>query len=149
MNTIARIGVYMFVFAAGGGVGAYVGYQIAEAKAFAHEMTEVSRLSADLQARRTKGSDVAYEDALKTYLASLDMRSRGPSPIFPDKVYATDSALAYVRLSMLASKRGAKDEAVAYLKKATDLCPRIATPDCSAAALTEMVVRLDKGGSAK
>lgn len=111
MNTIARIGVYLVVFAAGGGVGTYVGYRIAEAKAFAYEMAEMSRHSADLQAQRTKGSGVAYEDALKSYLASLDMRSRGPAPIFPDKVYATDSALAYVRLSMLAANRGAKDEA--------------------------------------
>ena len=149
MNTIARIGVYVLVFAAGGGIGTYVGYRIAEAKAFAHEMSEVSRLSAQLQAQRTKGSDVAYEDALKTYLASLDMRSRGPSPIFPDKVYATDSALAYVRLSMLASKRGAKDEAASYLKRATELCPRIATTDCSAATLTAMVVRLDKAAPTK
>ena len=149
MNTVTRIGVYVLVFVAGGGVGTYVGYRIAETKTFAHEMAEVSRLSADLQAQRAKGSDAAYEDALKAYLASLDMRSRGPSPIFPDKVYATDSALAYVRLSMLASKRGAKDEAASYLKQATDLCPRIATTDCSAASLTEMVARLDKGGPAK
>jgi hypothetical protein len=149
MNTIARIGTYVLVFAAGGGGGTYVGYRMAEAKTFAHEMAEVSRLSAHLESQRNKGSDIAYEDALKAYLASLDMRSRGPSPIFPDKVYATDSALAYVRLSMLASKRGAKDEAATYLKKATDLCPRIATTDCSAATLTEMVVRLDKGGPTK
>jgi hypothetical protein len=148
MNTIARIGTYVLVFAAGGGVGTYAGYRIAEAKAFAHEMAEMQRHSADLQAQRTKGN-VAYEDALKVYLASLDMRSRGPAPIFPDKVYATDSALAYVRLSMLASKRGAKEEAADYLKKATDLGPRIAVQDCSAAALTEMVVRLDGGGPTK
>jgi hypothetical protein len=149
MNTIARTGIYLLVFVAGGSVGTYVGYRIAEAKTFAHEMAEVSRHSTDLEAQRAKGSDVAYEDALKAYLASLDMRSRGPAPIFPDKVYATDSALAYVRLSMLASKRGAKDEATNYLKKATDLCPRIAVHDCSAATLTEMVVWLDKGGQTK
>ena len=75
MNTIARIGVYVLVFAAGGGVGTYIGYRIAEAKAFAHEMAEVSRHSEYLQVQRTKGSDVAYEDALKAYLASLEMRS--------------------------------------------------------------------------
>jgi hypothetical protein len=145
MNTTARIGVYLLVFATGGGIGGYVGYRAAEAKAFAYEMAEVSRLSEDLQAQRAKGGDVAYEDALRTYLASVDLRSRGPAPIFPDRVYATDSALAYVRLSMLASKRGAKDEAAIYLKKATDFCPRIGSHDCSAATLTEMVLQLDKG----
>jgi hypothetical protein len=149
MNTIARLGVYLLIFAAGGGVGTYVGYRVAEAKNFAHEMTEVSRLSADLEAQRTKGSDVAYEDALKGFLASLEMRSRGPAPVFPDKVYAMDSALAYVRLSMLASKRGARDEAARYLNKAADLCPRIGSQECSAATLTEMVVRLDKRGPTK
>jgi tetratricopeptide (TPR) repeat protein len=149
MNTIARIGVYLLVFAAGGGVGTYVGYQIGEAKAFAHEMAEVSHYSEYLQAQRTKGSDVAYEDALKAYLTSLEMRSRSPSPMFQDKVYATDSALTYVRLSILASKRGAQEEASTYLKKAVDLCPRIGTHDCSAAALREMVIRLDKGALTK
>jgi hypothetical protein len=149
MSTIARIGVYVLIFAVGGGVGTYVGYRIAEAKAFAHEMAEVSRHSEHLQAQRAKGSDIAYEDALKAYLASLDLRSRGPSPMFADNVYATDSALAYVRLSMLAAKRGAQEEASTYLKKAADLCPRIGAWDCSAVALREMVIRLDKVPSNK
>jgi hypothetical protein len=145
MNTIARIGLYVLVFAAGGAVGTYVGFRIAEAKAFAHEMAEVSHYSAYLQAQRTQGSDAAYEEALKGYLTVLDMRSRGPSPIFPDQVYAVDSALTYARLSMLASKRGAKDEAATYLTRASDLCPRLGWKDCSAATITEMAVRLDKG----
>jgi tetratricopeptide (TPR) repeat protein len=145
MQAAARIGIYVLVFAAGAGVGAYIGFRMAEAKAFAHEMAEVSHYSAYLQAQRTQGSDAAYEEALKSYLASLDVRSTGPSPIFPDSVYAVDSALTYARLSILASRRGAKDEAAGYLKKASDLCPRLGWKDCSAATITEMVLRLDTG----
>jgi hypothetical protein len=144
MQAAARIGIYVLVFAAGAGVGAYVSFRMAEAKAFAHEMVEVSHYSAYLQAQRTQGSDAAYEAALKSYLASLDVRSKGPSPIFPDSVYAVDSALTYARLSILASKRGAKDESANYLKKASDLCPRLGWKDCSAVTITEMALRLDK-----
>ena len=145
MKTITRVGTYVLAFAAGGSIGAYVGFHAAEAKAFAHEMAEVSHYAAYLDAQRAQGNDAAYEEALKGFLAVLETRSKGPSPIFPDRVYAVDSALTYARLSILASKRGAKEEATALLVKASDLCPRLAWKECSAATITEMAVRLDKG----
>jgi hypothetical protein len=41
MKTVARIGLYVLVFAAGSGLGTYIGFRIAEAKAFAGEMAQV------------------------------------------------------------------------------------------------------------
>jgi len=149
MNTAARIGLYVLVFVVGGSLGTYAGYRIAEAKNFATEMAQVAHYSAYLDAQRAQGSDAAYEEALRGYIAVLDLRSKGPSPIFSDKVYAVDSALTYARLSTLASRRGAKEEAATYLMKASDLCPRLGWKDCSAATITEVAARLDKGRATK
>ena|SRR5688572_22928575 len=145
MRTLARMGLYLLVFAAGGGLGTYIGYRIAETKAFAADMAQVAHYSAYLDAQRTQGSDAAYEEALRGYIKLLDLRSKGSSPIFSDKVYAVDSALTYARLSFLASRRGAKEEAGAYLMKASDFCPRLGWKDCSGAIITEVAARLDKG----
>ena len=144
MSTITRIGIFVLVFAAGGGLGTYLGFRIAGGKAFADEMAQVAHYSAYLDAQLAKGNDAAYEEALRGYLALLDMRSRSASPMFSEKVYAVDTALTYARLSVLASKRGANDEAAAYLTKASALCPKLGWEDCSAATITQVAGRLDK-----
>jgi len=146
MSVVVRVGLGLLLFAAGVGCGAYFGFRLTEIKAQASEMAQIAHYSVYLDAQRTQGSDAAYEEALRGFLDLLDTHSQGSSPLFSEKVYAVDSALTYARLSVLASKRGASDEAATYIGEALALCPELGWQDCSAKTLTEAVLRLDKRG---
>ena len=93
--------------------------------------------------QRFNGNDAAYEEALRGYLAFLDSRKGQASVIFSDKVYASDAALTYARLSALALKRGANEEASQYLARASALCPQLGWSECSAERIAAMALRLD------
>jgi hypothetical protein len=110
-------------------------------------MAEVAYYSAYLELQRSNGDDRAYEAALRDYLAFLGARKDKPSALFPERVHAVDSALTYARLSALALKRGANDDATRYLAQASALCPKLGWRECSAETISAAAQRLDKPGS--
>lgn len=129
----------------GGGVGAYVGFEVASSQAMATEMAEIAFYSTYVHTQRTEGNDAAYEDALRTYLKYLESRHRLGSQFFSDRVYNFDSTLTHSRLSALASKRGAKTEAEAHLARAMEFCAKAGWQDCSGQNLLAVAQRLDEG----
>ena len=146
MKTIVRTGIVVLALATGLAVGFYFGVKSSESHAFVGEMAEVAHYSAYLEVQRSEGDDAAYEEALRGYLALLEARKGKPSALFSERVHAVDSALTYARLSALALKRGANEEASRYLAEASALCPQLGWRECSAESITALAQRLDKGG---
>ena len=152
MKVVVYVGIVVLALVVGVAVGFYLGVRSAESAATVAESTELAHYSALLEAQRSAGSEAAYEEALRGYLAFLEGRKGKPSVIFSAKVHAADTALTYARLSALALKRGATDEASSYLARASALCPELGWRECSAESIAGFVQRLDEHrlrGSAK
>jgi hypothetical protein len=149
MTRATHISLYILVFVVGAAAGGYAGYRFADARAFLDEVTEVAHYSALLDVQRSKGSDAAYEETLRGYLAMLERHKGSESPLFSGKTIAVDTALTYARLSVLAMKRGSHDEAKEILSRAVALCPELQWQECSGEAIVAVVQRLDKSRSGK
>ena len=147
MKKVAQIGIIVFVLAAGVALGFYLGFKAAESRAAVGQIAEVAYYSAFLEAQRSRGDDAAYEEALRGHLQLLDDRKGKPSLIdFAGTVVAFDSALTYARLSELALKRGATEEASRYLAHAAALCPKLGWRECSGEGIRAFAQGLDKRG---
>lgn len=146
MKTVGRVLSYVVVLAVGFGGGTYVGYAASQARASAYQMAEIAHYSAFVSAQMSEGTDEAGEEALRVFLAVIENRKGNWSPIFPERVYAIDSALTNARLSALAQRRGARDEARRYLDAALSFCPQTGWRDCTAENMMAVVQRLDKDG---
>jgi hypothetical protein len=144
MKTSVRIATYVGVLLVGGAIGTYVGLAIRKLQATTTEIAEAGFYLMYIEAQRTEGNDAAYEDALRTYLKHVENRRGADTRSFEDRVYNFDSTLAYTRLSALASKRGAKTEAVEHLRRAVEFCGKAGWRDCSPENLFTVVQRLDK-----
>lgn len=144
MRAGIRIATYVGAVILGAGVGAYAGFEVAKAQSTASEMADVAFLSMYVHTQRTEGSDAAYEDALRTYLKYLEDRRTSDSQLFSDRVYNFDSTLTHTRLSVLASKRGARLEAEEHLDRAIQSCAKAGWRDCSGPNLLAVAQRLDK-----
>src|SRR5215831_6078578 len=147
MKTLARVGIGVAVFALGVALGFYLGFQASDARFAVGQLAEIAHYGAFLEAQRSNGSDAAYEEALRGYLQVLNER-RGKPSLFSasETVIAFDSALTYARLSALAEKRDAHEEATRYLNEATALCPKLGWRECSAETISAFAQRLDKRG---
>jgi hypothetical protein len=146
MNTVTRIGILLAVFAAGIAIGAYLGIMVTQSRSLADEMAEVAYYSTFLEVQRSKGDDAAYEQALRGYLSILNDRKGRPSVLLSERTNAFDSALTYARLSTLARRRGAIEEASRYLAEASALCPKLGWRECSAESIAAVAQRLDQRG---
>src|SRR5262245_1595005 len=92
---------------------------------------------------RHGGTDEAYEDALRSNLTlnkQLKARDADPSS---QRMYDLDSAVTLTRLSQLAAKRGASDEAKRFELEAESLCPATGIRDCSLTKLLEVAQYID------
>ncbi len=146
MKITLHIASYVLVLAFGLGGGYYLGFGVGQGGALAIDMAEIAHLSAYIDTQMSEGTDTTREEAIRVFLASLEERKKHPSPWFTEKVYATDSALSYARLSALARKRGAIEEAQQLLERAASYCPQIGWQECSAEKIVDAVHRLDKRG---
>jgi hypothetical protein len=59
--------------------------------------------------------------------------------------YATEKAIALMRLAVLAEQRGAQPQASEYLRRAEAECPATRLRECSADSLRRLVVAQDRG----
>jgi hypothetical protein len=143
MTRAAGFAIPIAVFVLGAALGGYFGFRIAQPRVFADEMARISHYSAYVDIQRANATDAAYEEALRGFLGLLNTARGNSSSGIPDRAYAFDAAVTYVRLSQLAAKRGAKEEATAFLGKASALCPRIGWKACSETILVDATERLD------
>ena len=109
-------------------------------------MAETSYYLAFFETQMSEGTDAAREEAIRGFLALLEKRKGHWTPLFTEKLYAVDSAVANAQLSALARKRGATQEAQDYLNLAASFCPQIGWQNCSAEKIVSHAQRLDKHG---
>jgi hypothetical protein len=143
MKTAAWLGVSIASLLVGLGGGLYLGFEFSRSQTFAEETLAFGRELVALNIARTSGSGAAYEEALRSHIASLQRNQRSAQPLMDEKGFAVDSALAYVRLSKLLAKRGANEEASRLLERAAALCPAIGWPDCSAQRIVSFAEEVD------
>ena len=146
MKTLLRIASYLLTLAVGLGAGAYFGFRLDQASAFALDMAETGYYATHMDMLVSEGTDATREEAIHTFLALNEKRKARPGAFFAEKMLATDSALAYARLAALAQKRGATHEAQQHLDRAASFCPQMGWQECSAEKIAHMVQRLDKMG---
>lgn len=146
MKIMLRIASYLLVLIIGLGTGYYFNGEVNRSRSFAFDMVEVGYLAAYMDVQMSEGTDATREEALHTFLSMNERRKNRSSEFFTERMLATDSALAYARLAVLAKKRGANEEFQQYLSRAESFCPEIGWQDCSAERITSVVQRLDKQG---
>jgi hypothetical protein len=146
MKTVLRIASYLLIFALGLGGGYYFGFRTGQVSALAFDMAEMEYYFTLNEVQMAEGTDATREEALRGFLAFIEKRRGHESPWFTEKIYATDSALANARLSALAKKRGANQEADEYLNRAASFCPQIGWQECSVEKIASVAQRLDKHG---
>ena len=146
MKTTLRIASYLLVLIAGLALGYHYGFGAGQGRAFAFDMVETAYYSAYADMQMAEGTNATREEALRGYLALVEKRKGHWTPIFTEKVYAIDSALANARLFALAQKRGATQEAQQYLNRAASFCPQIGWRECSADKIIFFAQRIDKQG---
>lgn len=146
MKVFLRIAVVLVILCIGVVGGYWYASRYAEAKNFASDVSELEFYSAIWSTQMAEGTDATREEAIRGHLALIEKRKGHASPMFTEKVAATDSALGYARLSALAKKRGADQEASRLLGQAASYCPAMGWRECDAEKILSAVQQLDKQG---
>jgi hypothetical protein len=98
-----------------------------------------------VSAIRQTGTDAAYEDALRANLTFDEQaKQRDPDPS-NHRMYDLDIAVTLVRLSEIARKRGASDEAEQFAVRAESRCPATGIRNCSLAELRRVARYMETG----
>lgn len=126
--------------------GFYVGWHMALRSIPVTDVFTAAQHEVYLAAVRANGDDAAYENALRSDLSFLDTLNARSSHDSRDQwSYAFGRALTLARLSRLAQKRGAVDEAAQFAQAAEALCPTARVPGCSVSKLLEVADKMDNG----
>jgi hypothetical protein len=125
---------YGIVFAAGFSLAWYSAAWIAFAAAFRSDVLDTDRAAFQMESTLQSGADDAKTDALRNYLAFLNRQSQRDLHSFGTLV-ASDEALSYARLAMLAQGRGDATQARAYLDKAASYCAHMKWKECNSEKL--------------
>jgi hypothetical protein len=142
---LRAIGI-LAILAVGASAGYWYAVKYSEAQSFAFDMAEAAYYSSFMSIQMSEGTDATREEAIRGHLALIEKRKSHPSPLFTEKVAAIDSALGYARLSALAKKRGAEQEAQQLLSRAVSFCPQMGFRECNAEKIFDAVQHLDKQG---
>jgi hypothetical protein len=144
VKTAIRIASYLLALAVGLGAGYYFGYEVSQRRALALDVVETAYYSAYTKMQMAEGTGATREETIRGFLALSVKRKGHWTPLFTEKGYAIDSALANARLCVLAQKRGATQEAQEYLTRAALFCPQIGWQECSAEKIVSFAERLDR-----
>ena len=139
--TISHVGILILGIALGSVVAVYV---VNRANAPIEEMGAIHRMSAYLYSQRELGSPAAYEAALNDYLSALERRRASGTSFSDMRVISSDIVLAHARLALLFEKQGDMNASQRQMQTALSQCPAAYLKPCSADALREMVLRLDR-----
>ena len=129
----------------GGVVGFGVGWKQGVRAGPVFELFTAVQMSTYVSAMRSKGSEAAYEDALRSYVTFHEQVMMRDSDPANQRMYSLDEAVALVRLSELAKRRGALDEATRIGAQAEALCPKTGIRDCTLTLLMEVAEFMDTG----
>jgi hypothetical protein len=126
--------------------GFYVGWRSAFRMIPMTDLFTAAQHETYLSVVRTEGNDAAYEKALRSNLSFLDtLNARSDHDSSDQWSYTFERALTLARLSRLAQKRGAIDEATQFAQGAEALCPTTGVPSCSVSKLLEVTDKMDNG----
>ncbi|GAB4061938.1 hypothetical protein [Uliginosibacterium sediminicola] len=92
-----------------------------------------------------KGTEATQEATLRAHLALMEKRQDHAGFLLKSNqsnLLASDAALSYARLSNLAARRNANDEAKQLLDKAVSYCPQMGWVECNATQITRAVDEL-------
>jgi hypothetical protein len=146
MKRVLAIGIWIAAAVVLAGVGGfYIGWHSALKTVPATDMFVAAQRETYLSVLRNHGDDESYEAALRSQLSFLDAlhaRNRDRSDQWS---YNFDRALTLARLSTLAQKRGASDEAASLARDAEALCPKTGLRNCSISALVQAAYKIDNG----
>jgi hypothetical protein len=127
----------------GASLGAYVGWHQALKTVPVTDLFTSAEFSVFLAAQRNSGDVASYEDALRAHVSFTDTllaRDRDPTD---QRLYTFQKAVSLMRLSQLAERRNATEEAARLAHDAENLCPVLRARDCSAESLRAHVQKLD------
>jgi hypothetical protein len=128
-----------------GGIGLVVGWRQGVKAAPVFDLFAVAQFSTYVSAVRQTGTDAAYEDALRANLTFDEQAKQRDPDTANHRMYDLDIAITLVRLSEIAGKRGANDEADRFRSRAEAHCPITGIRNCSFAELRR-VARFMEGG---
>lgn len=126
-------------------IGTYVGYVVSNDQVFAEDVIVMSKQYQFIEIARAEGSDDLYKEALLGFLDLLESlkSKRKRSPLFTERVLATDIALTHARLAILSEDNGDINGKTNHLNLAESYCPETGIIDCTSEKIVEMVKQLD------
>jgi hypothetical protein len=129
----------------GGAVGFRLGWKQGMKGAPVFDLMAAAQFSTYVSALRKTGTDAAYEDALRSSISfNSQAKARDENPS-NQRMYALDTAVSLARLSALAKKRNALDEATRLGAVAESTCPATGIRDCSLSLLLDVADYIDGG----
>jgi hypothetical protein len=146
MRRVLTIGIWIAAAAVLAGVGGfYIGWHGALKTVPATDLFVSAQRETFLSVLRNKGDDDAYEAALRSQLSFLDAAHARSHDRWDEWSYNFSRTLTLARLSTLAQKRGAGDEAANLARDAEALCPKTGLRNCSISALVQTAYIIDNG----
>jgi uncharacterized caspase-like protein len=133
---LALIGI--LVLLAGGTIGFTLGSRYGAANPVS--LTDSGRMAST---GRLYGTDAAYENSLRVYVALLDDLSARDASESTRQTYASDKALSLIRLADLAEKRGSSAESTRLTSDALAVCSTSGLSYCSSAELRQRAQKID------
>jgi len=129
----------------GGAVGFRLGWKQGMKGAPVFDLMAAAQFSTYVSALRNSGTEAAYEDALRSSISfNTQARARDNDPS-NQRMYALGTAVSLARLSALAKKRNALDEATRLGAEAESACPATGIRDCSLSLLLDVADYIDGG----
>jgi hypothetical protein len=128
----------ILVLLAGGTIGFALGSRHGTANPVS--LTDSGRMTS---AVRLYGTDAAFENSLRVYVAFLDDLSARDASESTRQTYASDKALSLIRLADLAEKRGSSAESTRLTSDALAVCSTSGLSYCSSAELRQRAQKID------
>ena len=135
---------YFLVLTIGGVIGFTIGDRYGAAKLGPFSDFGVAMYARFLiSSEGINGSDLTYENALRSYISLLDNLTTGDASVTTRQIYAVDEALSLIRLADLVDKRGESAESTRLTSDALVVCSTSGLPFCSSAELRQRANRID------
>jgi len=147
MKAILGIVALILALATGGFGGFFFAKKHTEAQCLAFDASELVFYSSYWAIQLKEGADKTREEAIRAHLALIEKKKRErSSPLYTDKIAATDLAFGYARLSAIVKKRGDEKQASQLLEHAATYCPFMGWSECNGDKIVLAVQKIDELG---